>query len=150
MRMAGYMVPQQAGIASVDGGNTAAADLLCLSDPSKIMDDTEVAATNATERFGPASRSAVGGCATDGDASVATWRASTSTSDGEQRLRPRRGPSSSSDGTEHPLRASSTSMGGGSDHVDHLRAGHAGSAFAIAVSTATGRAVPAIAYRVER
>lgn len=47
IRMAGYMVPQQAGIASVDGGN-ARPDLLCVSDPEKI-DDAEVA--DASARF---------------------------------------------------------------------------------------------------
>ena len=47
IRMAGYMVPQQAGITSVDGGANAA-DWICLSDPDKI-DDT--AAENASARF---------------------------------------------------------------------------------------------------
>lgn len=47
VRMAGYMVPQQAGIASVDGG-TSAPDMVCVSDPDR-MDDTEVA--KATARF---------------------------------------------------------------------------------------------------
>ncbi|MGH0030900.1 MAG: prepilin-type N-terminal cleavage/methylation domain-containing protein [Myxococcota bacterium] len=47
IRMAGYMVPRIAGIASVDGGTTSA-DVICVSDPAKI-DDAEV--DKATERF---------------------------------------------------------------------------------------------------
>jgi prepilin-type N-terminal cleavage/methylation domain-containing protein len=45
IRMAGYMVPRVAGIASVDGGN-AAADVVCASDPAKIA-DAQAAAANA-------------------------------------------------------------------------------------------------------
>lgn len=44
VRMAGYMVPQVAGISSVDGGN-ASADMVCVSDPSKIADAQVDAAT---------------------------------------------------------------------------------------------------------
>jgi prepilin-type N-terminal cleavage/methylation domain-containing protein len=47
IRMAGYMVPRVAGIASVDGG-TSAADQLCTSDPSAIADS---AVATALERF---------------------------------------------------------------------------------------------------
>lgn len=47
LRMAGYMVPKIAGISSVDGGN-AAADMICISDPSKL-DDLKV--DDATARF---------------------------------------------------------------------------------------------------
>ncbi len=43
-RMAGYMVPQVAGISSIDGG-TGAADTLCVSDPS-ALDETVVQAAN--------------------------------------------------------------------------------------------------------
>ncbi|MBW2421760.1 MAG: PilW family protein [Deltaproteobacteria bacterium] len=43
LRMAGYMVPAQAGVASLDGGNNAA-DVLCISDPSRIADDKAQAA----------------------------------------------------------------------------------------------------------
>jgi prepilin-type N-terminal cleavage/methylation domain-containing protein len=38
LRMAGFMVPKTAGVASVDGGN-AAADTLCASDPSVVDED---------------------------------------------------------------------------------------------------------------
>jgi len=56
-RMAGFMIPPVAGLSAVDGGN-AAADILCLSDPS-IMDDAEVEQT--LERFdGTALAAAVG------------------------------------------------------------------------------------------
>lgn len=37
VRMAGYMVPRQAGIASIDGGVNAA-DAICISDASRISD----------------------------------------------------------------------------------------------------------------
>jgi len=47
VRMAGYMVPQEAGIASVDGGNSAS-DLLCTSDWNGIADS---AVATATVRF---------------------------------------------------------------------------------------------------
>ncbi len=47
MRMAGYMVPRQAGITSVDGG-AAGSDVLCLSDPEKIADSE---ADTAAMRF---------------------------------------------------------------------------------------------------
>ena len=58
IRMAGYMLPKTAGIASVDGGNSAT-DLLCVSDPSKI-DDAEAA--DASSRFeGANTSSALGG-----------------------------------------------------------------------------------------
>jgi prepilin-type N-terminal cleavage/methylation domain-containing protein len=49
IRMAGYMVPRQAGIGSVDGGNVAA-DALCASDPGKLMDAPVAAATARFER----------------------------------------------------------------------------------------------------
>jgi len=47
IRMAGYMVPLEAGIASVDGGNNAA-DILCVSDPAKI---DAALAQDASSRF---------------------------------------------------------------------------------------------------
>lgn len=47
VRMAGYMVPKIAGIASIDGG-VASADAICVSDPSKIA-DSEV--DDAVSRF---------------------------------------------------------------------------------------------------
>lgn len=65
VRMAGYMVPKITGIASVDGG-TSAADTICVSDPSK-MDDTTV--SNATARFDRAVVSAAVG-AGDSDVTV--------------------------------------------------------------------------------
>lgn len=47
MRIAGFMVPQYAAIASRDGG-TAASDAICVSD-SSVIDDTTLA--DATSRF---------------------------------------------------------------------------------------------------
>jgi prepilin-type N-terminal cleavage/methylation domain-containing protein len=47
LRMAGFMVPAFAGIASVDGG-AGAADMLCVSDPGAIG---EAALATATARF---------------------------------------------------------------------------------------------------
>ncbi len=47
VRMAGYMVPRRAAIATADGGVNAA-DLLCASDPEKIAD---AEAEDATARF---------------------------------------------------------------------------------------------------
>jgi prepilin-type N-terminal cleavage/methylation domain-containing protein len=47
VRMAGYMVPRVAGIASVDGGNSGA-DLLCTSDSNGIADS---AVATAVARF---------------------------------------------------------------------------------------------------
>lgn len=47
VRMAGFMVPAFAGIASIDGGNSGA-DVLCVSDPG-VLGEAQIAA--ATERF---------------------------------------------------------------------------------------------------
>jgi len=49
MRMAGYLVPKQAGIASVDGG-VAGPDMLCFSDPEKIADSEAAKAVARFER----------------------------------------------------------------------------------------------------
>lgn len=53
IRMAGYMVPRQVGIGSVDGGN-AAPDSICVSDPNVIA-DSRVA--GALDRFEGATNS---------------------------------------------------------------------------------------------
>ena len=53
VRMAGYMVPREAGIASVDGG-TGGTDAICVSDSDPdVIKDSEVA--GALERFAGAS-----------------------------------------------------------------------------------------------
>lgn len=57
LRMAGFMVPTRAGVASVDGGANGS-DQICMSDPS-IYDATIV--TNANQRFAGATPSAAVG-----------------------------------------------------------------------------------------
>ena len=56
LRMAGYMVPREAGVSSVDGGN-GAPDALCVSDSDpNVIKDSEVA--SALDRFAGASLTA--------------------------------------------------------------------------------------------
>jgi len=54
LRLAGFMVPREAGVGSIDGGG-AASDLLCMSDPS-IVDAAVL--TGVTSRFDGASTTA--------------------------------------------------------------------------------------------
>lgn len=67
LRLAGFMVPREAGVGSIDGGN-AAADLLCMSDPAAV--DAAVL-PGATSRFdGANTQAALGGNASSVSLSV--------------------------------------------------------------------------------
>lgn len=62
-RMAGYMVPQRAGVSSRDGGN-AAADALCVSDPSVLDEDDVRTEDDRYDRARVATIAAGGGAVT--------------------------------------------------------------------------------------
>lgn len=63
LRMAGFMVNRENGVGSIDGG-TAAADVICMSDPN-AFDDTEV--EDSSDRFEGAS---ITGTVTASDGSI--------------------------------------------------------------------------------
>jgi len=132
VRMAGYMVPRVAGIASIDGGN-AAADTLCASDPAKIA-DAQVA--GATARFDRAQLAAAVGAG----ATAATLASLDVDSDGDTDFVVNEG-IIVADGTSSHC-ATVTGLAG--NVVSFSPATPAG--FAAAVSS--GRAVPAVTYRL--
>lgn len=139
IRMAGYMVPKQAGISSLDGGVNGP-DMLCISDPTKIAD---AEAASATVRFGGARV----------QASVSGGNLSVNLEDADMDID---GDGDSDfivgegviivDGT-NSLCAVVTSITGVSNDVVNFAPG-APNGVGFAVAAGSGRAVPAVVYRL--
>jgi prepilin-type N-terminal cleavage/methylation domain-containing protein len=132
VRMAGFMVPRIAGIASVDGGN-AAADAVCASDPEK-MADAQVAAASA--RFDRAVLAAAVGAGA-GSATVASLDVD---SDGNADFAVGEG-IIVADGTSSHCATVTGVVGNAVSFTPVTPAG-------FAATTTSGRAVPAVVYRV--
>jgi prepilin-type N-terminal cleavage/methylation domain-containing protein len=132
VRMAGFMVPRVAGIASIDGGN-AAADVVCVSDPAKIA-AAQLTAANA--RF---DRALLAAAVAAGD-NVVTVASLDVDGDGNGDFAADEG-IILADGTDSHCARISTIAG---NLVTFLPAAPGG----FAATVASGRAVPAVIYRL--
>ena len=135
VRMAGFMVPQVAGIASVDGGN-GGSDILCASDPTAIA-DTEIA--DALARFDRSSAlAAVGAAATSVQLSAGHLDVD---GDGNNDFSEDSGVILADGTSSHCARI--TQIAGNT--IDFSPATPAG----FALTTGTGRVTPAVVYEVD-
>jgi prepilin-type N-terminal cleavage/methylation domain-containing protein len=132
VRMAGFMVPRIAGVASIDGGSTAA-DAVCASDPSKIA-DAQVATASA--RFDRAQLAAAV-AASDGAVTLASLDVD---SDGNADFAVDEGIIVADGLSSH----CATVTGVVGNVVSFTPAAPAG----FTATVATGRAVPAVIYRL--